>query len=386
MAMGRPRSRSRAGWPDNLYPSSRGGFRYRHPATKRDHWMGTDKAKAFAAARKLNAILLASNDLVSKVAGAAHTVADALKVFRDDDVPQRPWGEKTAAWYGVYIDRIEADLGDRDLEGLTVKDCAEYIRGVTESARSRQTYRLVLGWILACAVQEGWIDTNPAEMTRKFGHTRKRQRLTIEVYSAVWAQASAWLRNAMDISLLTLLRREDVAALRFADYHDGALWVVPAKTEGSTNVRLRIDVGPELASVLSRARDDVVSTHIIHRLPEKARPSHMRAKDRTHHTQVLPEQLTRAFAAARDLAAKAAPDLIGDNPPTFHEIRSLGGALLQQEAGWSLQQVQALMGHASEEMTRVYLEGHERPWQQVATGIQLPQRGAGGTASDAIVE
>ncbi|WP_235974236.1 tyrosine-type recombinase/integrase [Luteimonas deserti] len=49
-----------------------------------------------------------------------------------------------------------------------------------------------------------------------------------------------------------------------------------------------------------------------------------------------------------------------DNSPTFHEIRSLGGALLRDQ-GWTLQQVQALMGHASEAMTAVYLQGHNGP-------------------------
>jgi integrase len=251
---------------------------------------------------------------------------------------------------------------------LTVKDCATFIRGVTESARSRQQFRLVLGWILACAVEEGWCDSNPALQTRKFDHERKRARLTLEAYTAIWAQAPAWLRNAMDLSLLTLLRREDVVSVRFSDERDGALWVVPSKTESSSRVRLRVAVGDDLAALISRCRDSVLSPYLIHRLPEKARPSHMRAKDRDHHTQVLAEQLSRAFADARDAAGIA-----GDNPPTFHEVRSLGGALLK-DAGWTLDQVQALMGHATEAMTKVYLEGHETPWQSVSTGIALPNR------------
>lgn len=131
-------------------------------------------------------------------------------------------------------------------------------------------------------------------------------------------------------------------------------------------MRLQIAIGAELEAVLARARDSVVSPFVVARLPEKARPQDKRAKARTHHTQVLPEQLSRAFAEARDEA-----ELAGENPPTFHEIRSPGGALLR-ESGWTLQQMQALMGHSSETMTKVYLEGHETPWQQVVTGVQLP--------------
>jgi len=213
------------------------------------------------------------------------------------------------------------------------------------------------------------MESNPALATRKFTHERKRAHLTIEDYQKIWGKAPAWV--AMDLSLLTLLRREDVVSLRFSDARAGSLWVVPSKTEDSSGVRLQITIGPELEAVLARARDAVVSPFVVHRLPEKARPQEKRAKARTHHTQVLPEQLSRAFADARDEA-----EIAGDNPPTFHEIRSLGGALLQ-ESGWTLQQVQALMGHSSETMTKAYLEGHDAPWQCVTTGIALREyRGA----------
>ncbi|MFC3816523.1 tyrosine-type recombinase/integrase [Lysobacter sp. GCM10012299] len=363
--MGRSRSRSRIGWPPNLYPN-KAGFKYRHPVTRKEVWMGSDKAKAFAAAKKLNAMLIPANDLVARVMGTERTIADAIKVFREDDIPGRKWAPKTAEVYESVIRRIEANLGERQLASLTVKDCAEFMRTVTTSARARQQFRLVLGWILACALQEGWIDDNPALSTRKFTHERQRERLTIETYRAIWKKAPDWVRNAMDLSLLTLLRREDVVSLRFADVRDGALWVVPSKTEGTSGVRLKIAVSAELDELLGRCRDAVVSPFLVHRLPVKARPQQLRAKDRSHHTQVLPEQLSRAFADARDEAG-----IKIENPPTFHEIRSLGGALLQ-EAGWTLQQVQALMGHSSESMTQRYLDGHDQPWCHVSTGIELP--------------
>lgn len=366
--MGRQRSRSRAGWPDNLYPN-RDGFKYRHPVTRKETWMGRDRAKAFAAAKKLNALLMPGGDLVAKVVQARETVADAAKLFRTDEIPSRNWGEKTAAWYEVYLGKIEDGLGTRPTYEVTVNELATWIRNTTESARSRQTYRLLLEWIFACAVQEGWIDENPAGQLRKFHHTRVRQRLTLGAYNAIHQAAPAWLRNAMDISLLTLLRREDVAALRFDAEREDALWVIPEKTENSTQLRLKIAITPQLRTLLARCRDDVLSPYVIHRLPVKARPRQLRAAARTHHTQVMPEQITRTFADVRDQL-----EIGGDNPPTFHEIRSLGGALLMQQQGWTKTQVQALMGHASATMTTVYLDGHELPWVEVAPGLSLPSQ------------
>jgi len=357
----RPRSKSRQGWPANLYPN-REGFKYRHPVTKRETWMGMDKAKAFAAAKKLNALLMPTNDLVDRVIGSKDTVADAIAVFRRDDIPGRKWAPKTEEVYESVIRRIEAGIGARPVEGVTVKDCAEFIRAVTPSDRARQQFRLVLGWILGCAVQEGWIDTNPVLATRRFQHERKRTRLTKEIYDTIWGHAEPWLRLAMDLSLVTLLRREDIVSLKFSDMRDGFLWVVPQKTEGTSLVKLKIKIGEQLATLLSQARDSVASPYVVHRLPDRARPSDKRASARVHHTQVMPEQLTRAFQDAREAAGVA-----GENPPSFHEIRSLGGALVR-DAGWTTEQVQALMGHASKSMTEHYLEGHDTPWHEVQTG------------------
>lgn len=360
----RKRSNSRQGWPDNLYPN-RDGYKYRHPVTRRETFMGRDKAKAFAAAKKLNGMLMPGNDLINRVVGSRETVADAVAVFRRDDIPGRGWAPKTAEVYESVIRRTEASLGPKPVDEVTVKDCAEFIRAVTQSDRARQQFRLVLGWIMACAVQEGWIDTNPVLATRRFQYERKRARLTKETYSAIWERADPWLRLAMDISLVTLLRRDDVVSLKFTDVRDGALWVIPQKTEGTSMVKLKIRICDQLAGLLSQARDGVLSPYIIHRLPEKARPSNMRASARQHHTQVMPEQLTRAFQDAREAAGISC-----SNPPSFHEIRSLGGALLS-EAGWQIEQVQGLMGHSSASMTEHYLEGHDIPWQEVQPGNVL---------------
>src|SRR3546814_2186014 len=113
------------------------------------------------------------------------------------------------AEYEIVLRRIDRGIGKREVESFSVKDCAEFIRGTTESPRSRQTLKLVLGWIFAGAVEEGWTDANPALLTRKFTYERQRERLTVETYRAIHAHAPAWLQNAMDVSLLTLLRSEE---------------------------------------------------------------------------------------------------------------------------------------------------------------------------------
>lgn len=364
MEMGRNRQTRNRGLEPNLYPN-RNGYKYRNPQTKRETWMGVDKARANNAARKLNAMLISSTSLVDRVLGNDKTVADAIVHFIEKIVPERGWGEKTRTDYLGQLERMKKEIGARACATFEVKDCATFLNQFDGMPRTRKQFRCLLQWVLAAAVEEGWMESNPALSTRKVKHTRVRERLTVETFKAIRAKAPAWLQRAMDLSLVTLLRREDVCTMKFADHRDRQLWIVPSKTESTTNVHLRIKVDEQLAELLRKCRDDVASPYVIHRLPEKARPSNMRAKDRDHHTQVLPEQLSRAFQEAR-IEAKVG----GENPPTFHEIRSLGGKLLL-DAGWTLEQVQALMGHASEEMTKHYIEGHERPWIDVNTGVDL---------------
>lgn len=367
MGMGRNRQARNKGLPPNLYTAG-AGFKYRHPVTRKDSWMGCDRAKAVEAAKKLNAILIpAESTLVDRVLGVHKTVADAIEHFRTHDMPTRKWAPKTRTDYDLQLERIATGIGSKPLVTFSVKDCADFLRPFESMARTRQQFRLLLQWIFAGAVEEGWMDANPALVTKARKPERQRQRLTLDVYNAIREKAAPWLQRAMDLSLVTLLRREDVCSLRFSDWHDGHLWVVPQKTEQSTGVRLQIEVatGSELERLLKSCRDEVLSPFITHRKPEKARPRHMRAGDREHHTQVLPEQLSRAFQEARELA-----EIKGENPPTFHEIRSLGGKLLRDQ-GWTLEQVQALMGHASEEMTKLYMEGHQVPWQRVNPGLSI---------------
>lgn len=359
--MPRPRSARNRDLPPNLYPHHE-GFRYKHPRTGKLHPMGNDKQRAIDAARKLNAILTRGNDLVGRVIGGQHTLAECIDIFEREDVPGKEWKPKTAAEYQFLLNRLRRDYGSRDVAELTVKDCADLLREVTSSVRNRIRYRIVLVWLLDCAMAEGWIDNNPATVTKKLqAPERQRERLTLEQYRKVWQHAPEWVRNAMDLSLHTLLRRVDVACMRFEDVKGEHLYVVPRKTDTTTYVRLKMKLSPELRDIVSRCRDNLLSPYLVHKRPERIRKS----RDKDHHTQCSPREISDGFADARDAAG-----ITGENAPTFHEVRSLG-AHLYREAGWTLEQVEGLMGHASEAMTLLYLEGHDAPWREVSAGLRL---------------
>lgn len=118
--------------------------------------MGKDKAKTFAAAKKLNALLVPGNDLVANVLTPGETVADAIKMFRTDDIPGRKWAPKTAEVYESVRPTHRGRPGVNAGGGGNGESlCDLHPRGDRAGACSQQ-FRLVLAWILACAVEEGW--------------------------------------------------------------------------------------------------------------------------------------------------------------------------------------------------------------------------------------
>lgn len=65
---------------------------------------------------------------------------------------------------------------------------------------------------------------------------------------------------------------------------------------------------------------------------------------------IHPDGLTKTFVKAR----KASGVNFSNNPPTFHEIRSLAGRLYKNERGEEF--AQKLLGHTSENTTKLYLD------------------------------
>lgn len=371
--MGRPRKTGNRDLPPNLYAHG-GGWRYVHPVTgKPSSWAAVPRDRAVESAKKLNALLIpASQDLVAQVMGEGKTVKDAIALFRSDELPHLDYADKTLTEVETKLAKIEHVASARALASYDVREAALLLRAITESPRNRQQFRTLLVAIFAGALEEGWVEFNPFRETKKPKYKKQRARLTVEGYAAIYHQAHTWgwrwLMNAMDLTLEALFRGGDVTALQFAEIRDNRIHVVPQKTADSTGVRLRIEMWPSLAAIVARCRDNVASPHLVHRLPEKARPMGQRAKKRTHHTQVLREQLTRAFEDARDATGYFAGE---KNPPTYHEIRSLGGDLHRQ-AGRSEEWIQALYAHSTRDPRARLCRSHRPPLARAATGDGLP--------------
>lgn len=353
----RPRKPKNRALPANLYASNGGkSYMYRHPINGTWHGLGVSRLQAIAAAKELNAMLLPDNDLVARVLGNV-TVRQHAKWFIENIAPEREYKPSTLQMYEVQIRKLNAAMGDMAVEDVDVQDMAKLLED--HSARTANQIRQVAVDLFRVAVSRGLRPDNPAEATLKRREKKARKRLTQAQYEAIHARCPAWAQNAMDLALITLQRRGDVARMKFADVQEGRLLVVQEKTEKYDTGYLAIAVGPKLDKVIKGCRDELASPYLVHRRPER------KIKERAgmeHWTQVKPQMITRAFAEARDESGLF--DSVPDNErPTFHEIRALG-IKRYKDSGQNPQQ---LAGHATAKMTSNYDSGHDEiRWVEVS--------------------
>lgn len=370
--MSRPRAKRNKDLPANLYRGKGTTWRYRHPLTGKYHGMGTDKNKAITAARKLNDMLIPAGDLVSSVIGEVTFGEFSTKFLAEK---RRKDGKPLAA---NSIRTYTHSLGQckkwdkRPLSSITLLMVNRLLDSLPAST-SIETRSLLIQ-IFDLAISKGLVTENPAAQTIKRYRIKQRKRHTIEGLAKIRDASPQWLKNAIDLALLTTQRRIDIINMKWDDIRDGYLYVAQEKTtddpeddfellEGAGYVRIKIN--NELKRVLDRCKDKVASPFIIHRVPKGKTQNHTQYKE--HWTQLEPQYVSREFLKASK-AAHAYPELSGRQLPSFHEIRALA-IFLHKKSGKS---AQTLAGHATEKMTELYASGHEIIWNDADIGIDLP--------------
>lgn len=356
----RKRSKKHKGLEPNLYLNiSNNHFSYKHPKTGKFHGMGTNKAKAQAAARQLNAILMEGDDLVAEVLGTAHKVIKELcALFIKERINTNPKLADSSKQAKIYrVNKIDADLGHFEIEHFSTMNAAKWLDGFTGD--SYKQHRSVLSQLFEFAQTKGWCDKNPVTPTvaHDINYTKSRQRLTLEQFNAIYSKANEWFQIAMDLALLTCQGRNEIVSMRYDQIKDDVLFVVRKKTYRKTDTAyIAIRLSERLKQVIDRSKSiKPASAFIVRR-----RHSVIKESSRLDDWSVKPEYISREFSKLRDQvpSIKVLPDAA---KPTFHEIRALGAHLIEK-SGASKQAVQALMGHADQEMTDHYLAGHEQRW------------------------
>lgn len=357
----RRRSSKNKGLEENLYLNTNTGhYQYRHPVTKSFHGMGKDRAKAQVAARTLNRRLAVETEsLVDKVLGNSKiTFSRACDDYIKERITHNPKLAESSKQGKTYrVNRVKKDLSDRELRGFTTQDAAEWLSAF--NGDSYKQHRSVLSQILNFGQTKGWVSKNVVTPTisHDVNYQKERRRLSLRTFLNIYDLAEPWFQVALDLAILTCQGRNEVATMRHSDIKDQTLFVIRKKTyQKSDTAYIAIQISNQLQQVINKSKTlPPESDFLVHRRPEK-----ITSEQRTTDWAVKPDYLTREFRRIRDTL-----DEMQDIPikarPTFHEIRSLGGHLLEEQ-GASTGDVQALMGHADSEMTEHYLSGHKQKW------------------------
>lgn len=332
--MPRSRLRKNVGLPPNLY-EQRGYYTYRHPITKKIFGLGRNKAQAVTQAIQANLHLQGQAvTLLDRITGKANrTVAD--------------WCDQ----YGGHprMKYLREGLGHYVLERLEPMQINEWLDSKwKEKLRMRQAMLSTAKIVFGAAIGKGWIKANPAtDLTTPTPET-KRSRLTLETYKAIYAKAEPILQRAMELALMTGARRINVIGLRWSQVKDGYLWIEHAKDGLKVRVPLSMYLaaaGWTLGDVIGRCRTSTISRYLLHHQKHagRAKPGD-KIRDKT---------IEQLFREAREAAG-----VTSNNPPTFHEIRSLAARLWKEQNV----DVRVLLGHKTEAMSALYQDARGAEW------------------------
>lgn len=345
----RRRSDRKRDYPDNLYESG-GFFRWRHPVTKRDYGLGSDKAKAFKEAKRANLHLTMEQpapSLVDRISGKAETWHDWLDEF-EKLLAKRKLAENTRRTYRSVLKKARAlAKPDAAFASVTTKVIAKALGDLEDTGKARQAQQLrsFMKDCFKAAIAEGWTKENPAMVVRAIDVEVKRARLQFDVFMKVYeAEQTLWARNCYALALVSGQDRESCSNVMFRDIRDGAWWNERGKTGARIvlPLELRLDCfGMSLEDVVRQCRaTGVLSHHLIHQTQNYG--------NSPAGSQIWVDTITKHFTAT---LASLKLNFGDKEPPTFHEIRSLSERLYADQGNVKTQE---LLGHKDPKTTALY--------------------------------
>jgi len=233
MRMGRPRKYHRH-LPRRVY-HRHGAFWFVHPGGKWQR-LGPTLPDAYRALARLSA-----------PAGPPATIGQVVARYRAEVLPKK--AERTQVDHARYLGMIEAVHGAmpaRALRPVHIRQVVDQLGAKpTRANRFLEVYKHLLGM----AVQWGAIDHHPGREVRRYSLPPRDRYVTAEEFAGVYALAEPMLQVAMDLAVLTGLRRADLLALTRDQLTEDGILVRTRKT----GKPLLIQWSEELQAAVDRA-------------------------------------------------------------------------------------------------------------------------------------
>ncbi|WP_053982244.1 tyrosine-type recombinase/integrase [Marinagarivorans algicola] len=368
---------------DNLYldPKRRDGFWcYKLPNGKNKIFKASTPEDANIAANKANENR--DNYTAKKKSKAGQTIMSSLI---DDFITYRqeasPDIAKTKSWANrCYAMRKYARAIDLPPNKITRESIEQWWNRLSYNDQKlrhcefRKLFNFLMGKGYTPQLQYNPFTTSDdrPRLYLKAKPARTRERLNEKGFWAIYKAAGALqyegLQVAMGLSLITLMREQDILTLRFdQNIKDGILQRVISKSEAqkgyakAARLQWNTEIHPLLNQIIQRAQACSVKNGKCPFLVSHKPARIYQSKVKEHYAQITKERLGEQFRSARNetkLWANSA------SPPSFHEVRSLGD-MLASRAGFDIKVIQHAMAHSDETMTAMYQASHEMPFEDV---------------------
>lgn len=371
--MGRTRSLKNRGLAKYVSRNSDGYVTYKHPLMENYESFGKDVDAANETATTLNAYFSSQADRISQILSRKRKpkkrrnpenlplFSAVLTEFKQERMPELGWSKDYKKEQKRRIAKFSKYGGDTIYEDTDVLFFADMVKELFQGA-SRRTAISLLRTIDAWAVGNGRRKgpnvadgiMSPEKMERR------RQRIaSFEEFSKIRALGKQWEKDVLDFALITLQPREVICSLDIHKHikRDGDRTYLRFR-RGKTKVYIEIEIGNSLLSLINRRRKEAIrfGTHRLF-----CRPNRLAGGS----PNIKPDNLTRCITKL----VKAA-NIYEDNHPTLHEVRSLGGRMMEEQ-GFDKQLIQDLMGHMKPSTTEIYLNPDKPKYKKVKTVLEL---------------
>ncbi len=260
-------------------------------------------------------------------------LGDIIERYRIDVLPHK--NSKTQKDQGRQLDRLASVFGELRPEDITPQYIYRYLDSRMKTPVAARHEVSLLGHVFSKAIRWGAANSNPVQLVAKPKSNPRDRYVTDDDYFTVYNLASDRIKIAMDLALLTGLRRGDLLSLTREHLTEDGILI---KT-GKTGKALLIEYTPDLLAVLERAkclRPQVPGKYIIRTKSGKAYSPSGYATNWKRVMQKAVEAGIESFTF-HDLRAKSASDTI------------------------DIQQASARLGHSSTSITkRVYMRAPQK--------------------------
>ncbi|AJX32619.1 tyrosine-type recombinase/integrase [Burkholderia oklahomensis] len=266
-----------------------------------------------------------------------HTFAMLDRAYRQRELPHKSLA--TRRMYDLFLTRLAAVIGDRELDTLTPADVASIWRATAEKRGvvTANRTKAVLSLVLNCGrLWDMMTIANPCAGVRGKKETGRQDILIDdELYASVYAVADEPLRNAMDLADLCAQRPADILGVQRSNIVKGNLIFRTRKTRAFVTIQITGELAKLIERLLAWRGSKVdVSPYLLR--DEEGYP-------------LTKGQLRSRFDKAREKAG------INKAKFQFRDLRARGVTHKTIDEG--LEAGQRLAGHSGPGMTARYVRG-----------------------------